>query len=202
MTYEIYRYIFIGGAVLAGVMLVVTVLLFFLLKIPTVIGDLTGANARKAIENIRSQNESSGEKSHLTSAVNRERGKLTDKMTPSGRLIKNPSHSLRGTAAYTEKISTQKLQTANGSNETTVLGGNETTVLGQGANETTVLGGNETTVLGQGASTMGVTGELARPASETTVLSHETTAHAAPSLGSSFVIEYEITYTHTDEVIA
>lgn len=207
MTYEIYRYIFIGGAVLAGVMLVVTVLLFFLLKIPTVIGDLTGANARKAIENIRNQNESTGEKNHLTSAVNRERGKLTDKMTPSGRLIKNPSHSLRGAAMYTEKISTQKLQPDNGSNETTVLGqgGNETTVLGQGANETTVLGqgSNETTVLGQGASeTMGITGELSRPASETTVLSHETAVHAAPSFESSFVIEYEITYTHTDEVIA
>ena len=47
MTYELYRYIFIGGAVLAGIMLVASVLIFFLLKIPHVLGDLTGRNARK-----------------------------------------------------------------------------------------------------------------------------------------------------------
>ena len=104
MTYEIYRYIFLGGAILAGIMFAVSVLVFFLLKIPTVIGDLTGANARKAIENIRSHNESTGDKTYRTSQVNRERGKLTDKISPSGRLIKDPSHSLHG-AMGTEKIS-------------------------------------------------------------------------------------------------
>ena len=140
MTYEIYRYIFIGGAILAGIMLVVSVLVFFLLKIPTVIGDLTGANARKAIENIRNQNENSGEKTYRSSQVNRERGKLTDKISPSGRLIKNPTDILGGAMA-TEKIGTQQLV----SDETTVLdSGNETTVLtGE------LSGGNETTVLNQ-----------------------------------------------------
>ena len=78
MTYEIYRYIFLGGAILAGIMFAVSVLVFFLLKIPTVIGDLTGANARKAIENIRNQNESTGDKTYRSSQVNRERGKLTN----------------------------------------------------------------------------------------------------------------------------
>ena len=62
MTYEIYRYIFFGGAALAGIMLIVAVLLFIFLHIPTVIGDLTGSNARKAIEEIRNQNASSGDK--------------------------------------------------------------------------------------------------------------------------------------------
>lgn len=138
MTYEIYRYIFLGGAILAGIMLVVSVLLFILLKIPTVIGDLTGANARKAIENIRSQNESTGNKTYRTSVVNRERGKLTDKITPSGRLIKNVSENLHGAMA-TEKIGTQQLQSENVTNETTVLTDvAETTVL-SGANETTLL---------------------------------------------------------------
>lgn len=146
MTYEIYRYIFIGGAVLAGIMLAVSVLVFFLLRIPTVIGDLTGANARKAIENIRSQNESTGNKTYRTSVVNRERGKLTDKITPSGRLVKNVSGNLHGAMA-TEKIGTQQLQPDSVSTETTVLtgeltGGAETTVLSEeltAANETTVL---------------------------------------------------------------
>lgn len=179
MTYEIYRYIFLGGAILAGIMFAVSVLVFFLLKIPTVIGDLTGANARKAIERIRNQNESTGDKTYRSSPVNRERGKLTDKISPSGRLIRDPSYPLGG-AMSTEKISTQQLHPEDGANETTVLAG---------ADETTVLtgeltGGNETTVLSN-----------ENPANETTVLNAQTFSNA-------FVIEYEITYIHTDEVIA
>ena len=170
MSYEIYRYIFYGGAILAAVMLAVTVLLFFVYKIPTVIGDLTGANARKAIENIRNQNESSGDKLYKTSQVNRERGKLTDKISPSGSLMRDPSGILGGGAMATEKISTQELPQVD---ETSVLESNETTVLS--ANETTVL------------DTSG--------AGETTVL-------VAEDIPAVFQIEYEITFIHTDEVIA
>lgn len=158
MSYEIYRYIFIGGAILSGVMLVLTILLFFVYKIPTVVGDLTGANARKAIENIRNQNESSGNKLYKTSQVNRERGKLTDKISPSGSLMRDPSGALGGGAMATEKISTQQLHPEDVANETTVLS-NESY-----ANETTVLN--------------------------------------VQTFSNEFVIEYEITYIHTDEVIA
>ena len=73
MTYDIYRYIFYGGAILAIIMFVVSAILFVYLRIPNVIGDLSGANARKAIERIRSQNETSGEKVYKPSVVNRER---------------------------------------------------------------------------------------------------------------------------------
>ena len=170
MSYEIYRYIFYGCAILAAVMLAVTVLLFFVYKIPTVIGDLTGANARKAIENIRNQNESSGDKLYKTSQVNRERGKLTDKISPSGSLMRDPSGILGGGAMATEKISTQELPQVD---ETTVLESNETTVLS--VNETTVLD-----ISGTG---------------ETTVL-------VAEDIPAVFQIEYEITFIHTDEVIA
>lgn len=170
MSYEIYRYIFYGGAILAAVMLAVTVLLFFVYKIPTVIGDLTGANARKAIENIRNQNESSGDKLYKTSQVNRERGKLTDKISPSGSLMRDPSGILGGGAMATEKISTQQLPQVD---ETTVLE----------SNETTVLSSNETTVLDNAG------------AGETTVLTTE-------DVPAVFQIEYEITFIHTDEVIA
>ena len=183
MTYEIYRYIFLGGAILAGIMLVVSVLVFFLLKIPTVIGDLNGSNARKAIENIRSLNESTGDKTYRSSPVNRERGKITDKITPSGHLIKNPSESLHGAMA-TEKIGTQTLHPIEAADETMVLnngfaGSDETTVLDGGFSA-----GNETTVLYcEGSS------------NETTILTSDT-------LDNVFVIEYEITYIHSDEVIA
>ena len=41
MTYDIYRLIFIVGAISCAVMFVVSVILFITLKIPNVIGDLT-----------------------------------------------------------------------------------------------------------------------------------------------------------------
>ena len=179
MTYEICRYIFIGGAILAGVMFAVSVIVFFVLKIPTVIGDLTGANARKAIESIRNQNESTGDKTYRSSRVNRERGKLTDKISPSGRIIKDPSDSFQG-AMGTEKLTPRDLPTK-------VLE-NETVVLVEDTPETTVLtgelrDGNETTVLGYEDNSI-----------ETTVLT--------PQLFSNeFVVEYEITYIHADEII-
>lgn len=48
--YDIYRYIFIGGLILFVLMLALTVFLFFYLKIKDVIGDVTGANKRKALD--------------------------------------------------------------------------------------------------------------------------------------------------------
>lgn len=198
LQYEVYLYIHYGAAILAVIMLLITIILFFALKIPAVIGDLSGATARKAIENIRNQNESTGEKEHAPSAVNRERGRLTDKISPSGNLLRNPSNKLGG-GMRTEKISTQKL--SEDANETTVLysGGNETTVLG--GNETTILSGNETTVLsnmGAGETTllsdMGVNGETGKLTTEASVMP------AAPAV-SIFEIEYEITFIHSQEVI-
>ncbi len=166
MSYEIYRYIFIGAAILCGVMIVTSILLFILLKIPKVVGDLTGRTARKAIENIRNRNESSGEKTYKSSPVNKERGKLTDKISPSGRLIQNQNDLLSGAMA-TEKIGTQQLV----SDETTVLDS-----------------GNETTII--------LTGESENSVNETTLLSRVDTSN------NVFEIEYEITYIHTNEVIA
>lgn len=184
MTYETYRYIFIGGAILTAILFVVSVILFIVLKIPDVIGDLSGATARKAIENIRNQNESTGEKTYKSSYVNRERGKLTDKISQSGTLIKNPSGSIWGAMA-TEKISTQKLLQES-ANETTVL---------SAENETTVLGSNETTVLNSG-NNQHMAQEIGSAINETVLLS--------PSMAYStgvFEIEYEITFIHTEEVI-
>lgn len=129
MTYETYRYIFIGSTILAAVMLLVSLVLFIVLHIPKVIGDLSGATARKAIEDIRNQNISTGEKVHKTSRINKERGKLTEKISPSGNLLKNLGNASVGAMA-TEKISTEILSS---SGETTQLNltGNETTVLDQ-----------------------------------------------------------------------
>lgn len=188
MSYEIYNYIFYGGAILAGVMLVVTVILFFVYKIPTVIGDLTGANARKAIESIRNQNEDSSDTAYKTGQINHERRKLTEKMSSSGMLKKDLHRNVRSGDIATGKSTTQRLmQTSNkakskGFNETTILGANETTVLG--ANETTVLNANETTVLNN------------------TAVYPETPVINNNDVSALFQIEYEITFIHTNEIIA
>lgn len=186
MTYETYRYIYMGGLIMAIIMLLLALFLFFYFKIPKVIGDLTGATARKAIENIRNQNESSGDKTHGPSDINKERGKLTDKISQSGRLIKGRTDSLGG-MFKTAKIGTQQLSPDSSSNETTVLSGmNETTILNYSdMNETTVLnyeGMNETTVLNNNSM------------NETQLLT--------PINVTAFVIEKEITFIHSYEEIA
>lgn len=171
MTYDIYRYIYIGAAILCGVMLVASILIFILMKIPKIISDLSGATAKKAIKEIREQNERTGDKSHQVSHINRNRGKLTDKISPSGNIIQQ-TQSQMGYGIQTTKIETQQLPVEN-ANETTVLTANETTVLTTNANETTVLS----------ESTAGETSVLDTPAE------------------SVFAIEYEITYIHTQEII-
>lgn len=47
MTYEVYRYVFIIGAILAGIMFCVSVVLFFALKIPTVVDGLKNKSDRE-----------------------------------------------------------------------------------------------------------------------------------------------------------
>lgn len=168
MTYEIYRYIFYGGAILSAIMLVISIALFIILKIPNVISDLTGRTARKAIENIRNQNESSGNKTYRSSLVNQERGKLTDKISPSGQLLKEPSTALHG-AMYTEKIGTQPLASELPEEVETALteeSGATSLLEHQTSNETTILSCDE------------------------------------PIQQVVFEIEYEITYIHSNEIIA
>lgn len=181
MTYEIYRLIFIGAAVLCGIMFIVSILLFIFLHVPKLIGDLSGVAARKAIENIREQNEKSGDKPHKTNTVNRKRGRLTDKISPSGSLPRHTAKML-DTGMITEKISPQGFATGDGTNilendnETMVLGQTNETVFGTDTNETTVLG------CGQ------------RPINDSVV--------GSADIDITFRIEYEITFLHSDELVS
>lgn len=163
MTYEMYRNVFIIALILSAVFFAVSVVLFFLLKIPKIIGDLSGATAKKAISQIREQNEKTGEKAYKSSQVNIERGKLTDKISLSGKIIRQDL--TMGLAMATEKISTQILTPV----------GNETTILNNDIAETAVLNYE---------------------------ISQETTLLEEANNQNVFVIEYDITYIHTDEVIS
>lgn len=70
--------------VAAGVFAALAAALWFLFKIPAVIGDLSGRTARKSIERMRQNNERTGSKSYKTSEKNRLRGKLTSTMEGMG----------------------------------------------------------------------------------------------------------------------
>lgn len=136
MTYETYRLIFTISLISSIVLLVITVILFFALRILRVIGDLSGSNARKAIQTIREQNQQTGTKAYKSSPVNLQRGRLTNKISVSGRL-EELHGATNGLGMPTEKIPTAP-DIPSYSNETTVLPihGNETTVLyGQMSNE-------------------------------------------------------------------
>ncbi|MBU3112353.1 hypothetical protein [Clostridium lacusfryxellense] len=85
MRYEIMYYV---GMAMVILMFIVSVLLFIKLKIYKVIGDLTGSTAKKAIKNKREYNMQTNEKIYHTGAMNKERGRLTDKMSPISRVLR------------------------------------------------------------------------------------------------------------------
>ena len=68
---DILNIISLVSFVLAGILLVLAVVLFFVFKIPSVWGDLSGKNARKSIERMRQNNEKTGKKAHVPSNVNK-----------------------------------------------------------------------------------------------------------------------------------
>ena len=185
MNYETYRIIFIAAAAASGLMLLTAVVLFFVLKIPSVIGELTGRTARKAIEGIRNQTEQGGaqERGRKLSASGRLQGKVTKKLeteNPKGKDAKN-----------TQKLAEEPKKHGKGrasAPETTLLAP-ETTILTPESNETTIL-----------APSAGETAQLS--ASRPSFPSEPTPQPAPQPAGSGFVIEYEITYVHSNEYIA
>ncbi len=127
MTIELLQTLSFVSAILSGILFVLAVIMFFLLDIKLVIGDVTGSTERKAIDEIRKQNEESGDKAYRPSPVNAARRKLTDKMTHSGNLQQTAGNMNYSTG--TEKLNTTELLNTN----------NETTILDTEAGETTVL---------------------------------------------------------------
>lgn len=131
MSVELLNNLSIASYIVAGVLLLVAVALFFLFDVPKLYGDISGRTAKKAIEAIRQQNADEGNKAYKPSSVNVERGKLTDKITKSGRLES-------ATAGLPVSVGTEKFATsmlAPQANETTLL----TETLNQPAGETTLL---------------------------------------------------------------
>lgn len=172
MTYEIYQYVFLGGLAASCIMLMVSVVLFFMLHIPRAISDISGRTERKAIENIRIRTQQANDKEPFSHTGG---NKQTDKITSSGRLARRGTR--RGdNRTMTEKISTQRTGPAGEAAPTDVLAvAEDTTVLYPRDSETTVL----------------VAPTAVQPAFQT--------VPQAPDV--AFVVEHEITFIHTNEVI-
>lgn len=174
MPIELLQTLSLISYVAAGLLLLISIALFFILDIRKVVGDISGVTARKAIENIRQQNEASGNKAYKPSPINAERGRLTDKITESGRLV--PQFKSIGGSPGTEKIETFNLDSQ----------ANETTVLNAISGETTLLQPNEMSV------------------SETTVLhttAQELQIDEATDGQYDFLIEFEMGFTGSSEII-
>ena len=172
MTVELLQTLSIAAYIAAGVLLLIAVALFFLLDIPKLYGDVSGRTAKKAIEAIRQQNESTGNKAYKPSAVNAERGRLTDKISSSGRLQSQ-------TDGLPVGVGTEKFDTS-----TLAPQPNETTVLEQPAGETTVL-----------------TGSLTQDSGENTLLINESAEQIAKQELHEFTVDVEMSFTGSSEII-
>lgn len=177
MSVELLQTLSVVAYIIAGVLLLVAIALFFLLNIPKLYGDLTGKNARKAIESIRQQNE----------------GAITAKTAKGSKKSSASSASPTTGSFKTEKFSTTKLME---SQETTILAqsSSETTVLSQPTSETTVLSATasaETTILSQ-----------QQPFGETAQLSNAAPV-AAPvnNTAGAFNVVEELGFTSSSEII-
>lgn len=171
MTVELLKILSIVAYIVAGVLFLSAVAMFFLLDVPKLYGDVSGRTAKKAIEAISKQNKSTQNKAYTPRTVNAERGRLTDKITPSGRL------QLQNDGLYVD-VATEKFNTSTLSPQT-----NETTILKQVADETTVL-----------------TNDLLQENGETTVLELKSNI-VQQSQEVSFSTDVEISFYSTSEII-
>lgn len=87
MSAEIWGIISLCGYVLAAVLLVASIILFVVMRIPSVIGDLTGRTVAREMEKMRQDNTARGDRQFRTGRINRERGPLTEK-TATGKMSK------------------------------------------------------------------------------------------------------------------
>lgn len=131
---SIFKIVSIVLFVLAAVCLAFAIFAFVTFKIPNVIGDLTGRNARKSIEKMRDANEKGGKKSYRPHPVASDRGQVTEPIKQS----KKESKKLYKTSKTEPQR--KESQTFDGSGATDVLENvNATVKLDYDANGTEIL---------------------------------------------------------------
>lgn len=200
MSANTWMIIAIIGFSLSGIALIAAVIMFIRLNIPAIIGDLSGRTVAREIKAMRDTNASSGDKRFRPSAVNLERGTLTEKVagkTANNMALAHASKRLDKTSGnLSEKGSKRKsgtvgLSDAVQSNSGRV-GSEPTDMLNNDSNATEVLDTNATEVLSDGTEVL---------SNETTVLSPTEQLKTDASKPVSFKIKHDEVVTHSDEVI-
>ena len=135
---QAYEICFYGGLVLAILLLIATIVLFIVLKIPKVIGELTGSTAKKAMKEMKDGTAKPGSiaRKEQEKYYNMGSGKITAK----------------------EAVSSKEERKARGNDSTELLDKNkkkekkfeETDILRPGVNDYNTLDNEETDVLGSG----------------------------------------------------
>lgn len=224
MSANTWLIIAIIGFSLSGIALVAAVIMFIRMNIPAIIGDLTGRTVAREIKAMRDTNASSGDKRFRPSAVNLERGTLTEKVAgntannmalahaskrldkTSGNLSEKGSKRKSGTVGLSDavqgksgRVGSEPTDMLNSdSNATEVLSTESTEVLSDNATE--VLSDNATEVLDTNATEVLSDGTEVL-SNETTVLSPTEQLKTDASKPVAFKIKHDEVVTHSDEVI-
>lgn len=224
MSANTWLIIAIIGFSLSGIALIAAVIMFIRLNIPAIIGDLTGRTVAREIKAMRDTNASSGDKRFRPSAVNLERGTLTEKVAgktannmalahaskrldkTSGNLSEKGSKRKSGTVGLSDAVQGKSGRVGseptdmlnNDSNATKVLSTESTEVLSD--NDTEVLSDNATEVLDTNATEVLSDGTEVL-SNETTVLSPTEQLKTDASKPVAFKIKHDEVVTHSDEVI-
>lgn len=178
MTVEALQNLSTAFYIVAGVLFLISVALFFLFNVPKLYSDISGKTAKKAIETIRKRNESTGEKAYKPSPVNAARGKVTDEITSSGKIQVKATDSVGSVG--TEKFSTAQIAPTN----------NETTLLQKPSNETTIL-----------QSDSGVTTMLDNNQEDTVKDTESVSSKNNSPQSGEFSVEEEISFSESSEII-
>lgn len=207
LTYEQYMIVFYAGIIASGVFLMLSIVLFILLKVPQTIGDLSGSNARKGIKEIRRQSEEnvvrtadSGKKKSASAKNTVSTGELVNKKKHGGFFA--DKHK-KDDNAYNPQINNAESFT---SEETGFLaGGNETAVLDE-ESQTSVLTLENYAKVGYNGSDIGtVIADEVEYYGQTTVLGEDPQEFVQvtdSSADSSFSVTEERTLFFSDEIIA
>ena len=183
--------------VLAGLFLAVAVALWFIFGVPGVIGDLTGRNARRSVQQLRSANERTGGKSYRPSKTNLERGMLTSTMAHSRTNIQTANSSQTHQSVESSAASGTFSETGMmDENKAMMYAGDETTSLGESDSMATMAldQGGETMSLGNWQSDMDDS-EM-----ETSTLSPNGVAEMSGPKKTITMVE-ETVFIHTDSEI-
>ena len=196
--YTFYRNIFLYCGIAALVFLAIAIILFFVLKISQVFGELTGRTARKAVEEMAS----GGTPTVKKKTDKKSKGKKETKKPATGTAPKKQVYSdLIGEndtpvrLVTHDDIPTPTLMPRR-EEETSILSEGETEVLGTGMTEA------ETEVLGGSQRMTGTESETTVPGAveaETDILQMPET-QVTPEK-ADFVVVRSIVEIHTDEVI-